>query len=107
MSSKEKWNDHYRSVNADVAEATEVLIAYQHLLPGTGKALDLACGQAGNAFLLAGHGLDTRAWDISDVVIQQVQKYSNREGLSILAETRNVRLNPPIENSFDVIVVSR
>ncbi len=107
MSSREKWNDRYRSVNAAFPEAAGVLLAYQHLLPVSAKALDLACGRAGNAFLLASNGLETTAWDISDEVIKQVQTLANREGLTILTETRDISERPPTPDSFDVIVVSR
>lgn len=107
MSSRKKWNDRYRSVNAAIPEASKVLTAYQHLLPDTGKALDLACGRAGNAFLLAGRNLETSAWDISNVVMEQVQALASREGLTILTETRDISQHPPTGDSFDVIVVSR
>lgn len=107
MSSREKWNDRYRSVNTAIPEATEVLLAYRHLLPASGKALDLACGRAGNAFLLARQGLETTAWDISDEAIKQVQERARQAKLPMYAETRDVSRHPPVAYSFDVIVVSR
>lgn len=107
MSSREEWNSRYRSGTEAIPQASEVLVAYQHLLPETGKALDIACGRAGNAFLMARLGLETSAWDISNVVIEQVQELAKNEALSIAAEARDVSQSPPTDNSFDVLVVSR
>ncbi len=107
MSSRNKWNARYRESNAAATDAAEILVNYQHLLPTSGQALDLACGRAANAFFLSAHGLDTTAWDISDVAIEQVQQRASQAGLSIKSEQRDVTDEPPTQTSFDVIVVSR
>ena len=86
---------------------SRVLKENVHLLPKTGKALDLACGLGANALLLAEHGLNTSAWDISEVVIDKLQAYAKKLDLVILAQVRDVESYPPADMSFDVIVVSR
>jgi len=100
-----KWNAIY-SQKKGRPTAAKVLIDNQHLLPKRGAALDLACGQGGNALLLAKLGLDVHAWDLSSVAIEQLQKYADGEALLINAQVRDVIQHPPAENSLDIIVVS-
>lgn len=64
----------------------------QHLLPALGRALALACGLGGNALLLAAHGLETHAWDISDVAVARLQERARQQGLSLHAEVRDITL---------------
>lgn len=103
---RDKWNERYR--DADVADASpaHVLTANEHLLPGKGKALDLACGLGANAVLLARHGLHTQAWDLSPAVIEKLSAYAAENNLSLYASVHDVEQAPPAANSFDVITVS-
>jgi tellurite methyltransferase len=102
---QQKWNARYQKASK-TPQPAQVLRDNQHLLPSAGRALDLACGLGENAFLLAEHGLDTWAWDISDRAIDRVQQAARQWGLSLRTEVRDVVAAPPIPNSFDVIVVS-
>jgi 2-polyprenyl-3-methyl-5-hydroxy-6-metoxy-1,4-benzoquinol methylase len=88
-------------------KAARVLLENRHLLPTVGCALDLACGLGGNALLLAEHGLDTWAWDISEVAVARLQETATQQGLFLHAEVRDVSADPPGPSRFDVIVVSR
>lgn len=97
-----KWNQRYTDA-ADAALPIELLAEFSYLLPDRGDALDLACGRGGNALLLAKRGLDTRAWDISSVAIEQLQ--SRAADLPLSAEVRDVVALPPDPGSFDVICV--
>lgn len=103
---KNKWNQRYRSASLPARPAL-VLLENIHLLPKQGTALDLACGLGGNAVHLANHGLQTSAWDISEVSIGKVQAYAQQKSLSIDAQVRDVVEDPPQVQSFDVLVVSR
>lgn len=100
------WNAHYLAI-ARVPLAAHVLWENQHLLPATGRALDLACGLGGNALLLAACGLETWAWDISDIAVARVQAAAQQRSVALHAEVRDVVTCPPCAESFDVIVVSR
>lgn len=104
MDPREKWDQRYRTTPTARVDAAPVLQRYRHLLPGQGKALDLACGRGGNALLLAGLGLETWAWDISAVAIGALREQAPA---NLHAETRDVVAEPPPADSFDVIVVSR
>ena len=102
---REKWDARYREA-ATAGTACAVLADNAHLLPVNGRALDLACGLGGNALLLARHGLETRAWDLSHVAIERLNATAAAEGLALDAEVRDVVAEPPPPASFDVIVVS-
>lgn len=77
-----------------------------HLLPQTGKALDLACGRGGNALYLAAHGLETCAWDNNNSVLLELSEEALARDLKVHIELRDCEQNPPRQQSFDVIVVS-
>ena len=105
MGMKEKWNERYRGA-AGEPKAARVLKENLHLLPDSGRALDLACGRGGNAILLARQGLDVVAWDIADVPVAALQDAALEQRLSVQAVVRDVETSPPAPESFDVITVS-
>lgn len=105
MAESSKWDTIY-SQKMDKPTAAHVLIENQHLLPSNGKALDLACGQGGNALFLHESGLDVLAWDSSTVAIQQLNERARSDAVSIDAQVRDVITLPPEANSLDVLVVS-
>jgi len=105
MSIKKKWNERYRAATGE-RQASRVLKENLHLLPGNGCALDLACGLGGNAILLAQQGLKVDAWDVADVPIAALQEIALKRQLCIQAEVRDVEANPPVPETFDVIIVS-
>lgn len=105
MSIQSKWNKIYTQKLAEPT-ASFVLIENQHLLPSQGTALDLACGQGGNARLLAESGLDVLAWDSSAVAIEQLSDAAKLKALSINTQVRDVIESPPQKNSLDVLIVS-
>ena len=102
---KDKWNERYQLADAP-GKPTEVLAQNIHLLPEKGTALDLACGLGADAILLAQYGLDTSAWDNSDVVIEKLIGHAKSIGVTLYTEVRDVQLHPPEPGAFDVIVVS-
>ena len=97
-----KWDQHYGQVQQP-PRALEVLIENKHLLPRSGTALDLACGLGGSGLLLAEHGLQTWAWDMSPVAIAALEQRAAM--LPLHAETRDVVKDPPEPGRFDVICV--
>ncbi|PCJ15931.1 MAG: hypothetical protein COB04_12340 [Gammaproteobacteria bacterium] len=105
LTRQQKWDQRYQ--NKDLRpRACSLLEQFQHYLPATGLALDLACGLGGNAILLAKKGLTVSAWDFSQQAINRLDANIAQDTLPI--ETKVVELfqQPPLENSFDVIVVS-
>jgi tellurite methyltransferase len=104
---KDKWDKHYSACSSNYPEAAEVLLQNQHLLPNEGTALDLACGRGANALCLAENGLTVSAWDISPAALEQLTNQAKNKNLNIELETRDVSIQTPDDNSFDIIVVSR
>lgn len=103
---QQKWDSIYQKKTSSSIEPSLVLAHYRHLLPKHGLALDLACGQGGNSFLLAEHGLQVDAWDISTVAINQIKmRQQNHHRISANVVDISCRKIPP--QSYDVIIVSR
>jgi len=105
---QEKWDAIYSNSgsNRDHPKPAKVLFENRHLLPRRGRSLEVACGRGGNALLLAGHGFESHAWDISSVVIDQLQKMAEQSTVTVSGEVRDIMAQPPKAQSFDVIVVS-
>src|SRR3569833_949010 len=83
-----------------------VLTENAHLLPRHGSALDLACGLGANSILLAAHGLQTHAWDISPVAVEKLRAIAVERALPLEAEVHDVHQQPLPPVAFDVIVVA-
>lgn len=102
-----KWNSRYAYSGKPLPPPSQVLSRGERWLPKGDalSALDLACGRAANAQYLASRGFNTSAWDVSETVITEVMSRQPK----VLAEivVRDVVEQPPVPNSFDVIVVSR
>ena len=101
------WEARYREHSATQPRPAAVLADFDHLLPGSGDALDLACGLGGNALHMARRGLITRAWDSAATAIDRLAEQARAEGLPLTAEVRDVVAHPPPASTFDIIVVSR
>ncbi|MBX2881316.1 MAG: methyltransferase domain-containing protein [Granulosicoccus sp.] len=125
----DKWNARYKGADDHIPAPDRILLQGEHWLPavhrqsdtchpGVGtspsadgarcnrlRALDLACGRAGNAHWLAGKGFVVSAWDISSVVIAALEERIPRLLHDI--QVRDVIAEPPAKHSFDVIVVTR
>lgn len=102
-----RWNDRYRAVPPRAAGPAEVVADNAHLLPATGSALELACGNGGNALFLARRGLRVTARDISSVALDNLRRQALVEGLSLTVEVANIEQLPWPGERYDVVVVSR
>ncbi len=110
MDKKQKWNDAYLNSEFVDAPVATILSENTHLLPihkdQPLKALDLACGRAGNAQFLAKLGFIVDAIDISDTVVEGLQVFIKEHNLNINCEVRDVENNNLPKNKYDVIIVS-
>jgi tellurite methyltransferase len=103
---REKWDAIYSKGQGVPSNPSRVLEENAHLLPAGGDALEIACGLAGNAVMLARAGFRTRAWDISPVAVAQINDYARAHGLPLEAEARDMTKTPPASGSCDAIVVA-
>jgi 2-polyprenyl-3-methyl-5-hydroxy-6-metoxy-1,4-benzoquinol methylase len=102
---EKKWDKiHARNSRVQVAK---ILDKNRFLLPKQGKALDLACGLGANALLLAEHGLDTHAWDISSVALKKLQLFALKKHLNLSTKQVVIKANILPKNTFDVIIITR
>jgi len=110
LDKKQKWNDAYLSAEFFDAPVATVLSENSHLLPihkdQPLKALDLACGRAGNAQFLAKRDFIVDAIDISDTVIKGLQVFTEEHSLNINCEVCDVENNGIPKKKYDVIIVS-
>jgi len=106
IESQNKWNNIYAGAIIGSQEVSRVLAENEHLLPKEGRALEIACGTASDSIFLAQHGLQTDAWDISDAVVAKINSYAVENKLSLSAEVRDINVQPPHDDSYDVIVLA-
>ena len=103
---RQKWDAIYGKSDKTHGAPARVLAENYHLLPGQGRALEVACGRGGNALFLAAHGLETWAWDISPIAIESLAAEAKRLKYQMHTEARDIMQQPPEGGSFDVVVVS-
>ncbi len=105
---QQKWNQIYRN-NASpdqFPQPAQVVVDFAHLLPATGRVVELACGTGGNALFLAERGLDCWAWDISNVALQQLAAQAKKAHLTVHTQVRDIEGESLPTECFDVIVVA-
>ena len=105
---QQRWDSRYSAATAvSSAAACEVLRRNLALLPREGRALDLACGLGGNSLLLAEHGLQVTACDISPVALQSLEQTARSSALPVVTLQRDIEQQGLGPEQFDVICVSR
>jgi 2-polyprenyl-3-methyl-5-hydroxy-6-metoxy-1,4-benzoquinol methylase len=103
---EDRWDRKYAGAQ-DSGTAATVLSDNLHLLPRSGKALDIACGLGANAMLLASRGLETHAWDASSVAIELLQSFAFERNLQVIVSVKDVNAEPPAStDGWNVVVVS-
>lgn len=99
-----KWDAFYRD-REEPGDLAQVLTDYAHLVPSTGRCLDLACGLGANSLWLARRGLDVEAWDISPIAIDKLTGFAEAEGLTVNARVKDVSAGIITMNAYDCIFV--
>lgn len=100
-----KWDNKYRDAKAP-GNTCQVLSDNSHLLPSSGRSLDVACGLGANALFLAEKGLQSFAYDNSSVGLDKLAQFAEQRAVYINCELRDVEQNLLDDQTFDVIVVS-
>jgi SAM-dependent methyltransferase len=83
------------------------LVANAHLLPETGRALDVACGPGRHALWLARRGLATTALDRDAAAIGELRSEAARQGFALQADVADLENGTWMldQSAFDVVVV--
>lgn len=103
---REKWDRIYSERSAEYGHPVRVVEENLHLLPASGKGLELACGLANNSFAIAARGIEMEAWDISAVAAARVNQRATETGAQVTACARDIVTEPPTAAGYDVVVVS-
>jgi len=109
MDARDRWNERYAQADREWLPETpaEWLVEHEALLTGSGRALDVACGDGRNALYLAQLGYMVDAIDVSDVAIGAVRATVEARGLTMTIAPRVVDLErePLPAGPYDVIVM--
>ena len=112
-SSRKHWDDRYRDRTVTAPSAPEILALNPEmaaLLPGSGHALDIACGRGAQTTWLASRGLDVIALDVSEVAIALTNAAAEASGVAQRVDARQQNLEnglPDELQDFDIIVCQR
>jgi SAM-dependent methyltransferase len=105
VSAEDFWEEFYAGgrsrwsgkANASLVEEVE------GLAPGT--ALDLGCGQGGDAIWLAAQGWAVTATDISQTALDVAARHAAEAGVEVAWERHDLAVSQP-EGSFDLVAAS-
>jgi SAM-dependent methyltransferase len=98
---RERWNDRYRQGHDG---AVPVLLGRcLHLLPRSGRALDVAGGSGQAAAILAARGLAVTVCDVSDVALELVAERAERSGVRIDTILTDLTVDPFPPGPWDLI----
>jgi SAM-dependent methyltransferase len=107
---QKRWDlRHSRPARRADDQPRRWLKSIEHLLPKTGRALDLATGKGQDAVYLAALGLEVQAVDISPVGIAKVRELAELKGVAIETRLADLETDPdpiPLE-SYDLIICFR
>lgn len=99
-----RWNERYRESSRENRESKQLLRDNIHLLPESGKALDVACGTGINGLLLAERGMDVFFYDISFAGMTIAREKCRAAGVSFMGAVTDLRLTRFPADFFDVIL---
>ena len=107
MSERDKWEARYASRAEERAAApSRFLVEHRHLLPA-GRALDVACGDGGNALWLARQGFAVDAVDVAFAGLARLAAAARREGLVVRPIQADLEQFPLPSDRYAVVVNCR
>ncbi len=95
---KIKWNARYKN-HPMPQNVSPLLLSFQDILPQSGDALDIACGNGRNLKFLAKKGLNCLGIDISEEALACIPK---EQGIQTICEDLDLYELP--KKAFDVIL---
>ncbi len=102
---RNKWDARYAArVDAPVAP-DQFLVTHAHMLPRTGRALDVAGGAGRHAVWLATRGLDTTLADISETGLSIARALAETAGVHVETAAVDLEHEPLPAGPWDVVLV--
>ncbi|RLA06740.1 MAG: hypothetical protein DRQ51_08425 [Gammaproteobacteria bacterium] len=104
----EKWNKKYEGLKIGTTAPTDFLQQHSYLLNSLSyqKACDFACGAGANSIFLAKMGFAVDSFDISDIAINKLDKYSKKNKLSIRAKVADLSQMNFVRNKYNVMNIT-
>lgn len=100
---RERWDARFAGLGAGEPGPPSALVGREHLVPVTGRALDMACGRGTVAVWLARRGLEVDAVDVSPVGLAAGRAQAP-EVRWIVADLDD---GLPVTGPYDVVVCQR
>lgn len=99
---QEFWEQHYQAKTQIWSGRANALLVsvVEGLSPG--RALDLGCGEGGDAVWLASRGWDVTAVDISATAVSRTAAAAEAAGVAVRAERHDVSVSLP-EGPYDLV----
>lgn len=103
---RRRWDQRYSGPGYVFGEdPTKLLVEQRHLLPPSGRALDIAAGEGKDAVYLARQGFEVEAIDISTVGLRKAQRLARQHGVEDRLKVRlwDVKQSYLPPGPFDVV----
>ena len=100
----ERWNRRYRERGTRDVEPSPHLLTYADILPRTGRVLDVAGGDGGNAIWLAQRGLQVTIVDISEAGLALAATHAQRAGVEVKTVVADLDREPLPDGPWAVII---
>jgi 2-polyprenyl-3-methyl-5-hydroxy-6-metoxy-1,4-benzoquinol methylase len=98
-----RWDARYRT-GAGATDPSSFLLSLEHVLPRSGRALDIAAGRGRHAVWLAGRGLDVTAVDVSEVGLGLAREAAAAAGVRIRTLAADLEREPLPAGPWDLAV---
>lgn len=104
LSDREKWDGKYAHGDPYGMEPSRVLTQLEHLLPSSGRALDLAGGSGRHALWLAKRGLDVTLAEISGEGLKRARQRAEESALRIVDLQIDLEHEPFPDGPWDLVI---
>jgi tellurite methyltransferase len=98
------WDEKYNSQDVDFSKEPAFFLKKQIHRLSRGKALDVAMGTGRNSIFLAKHGYEVDGVDFSEVAIEKVNSFAQKDSLPIHPERADLTHYQIAEKNYDLII---
>jgi tellurite methyltransferase len=98
------WDERYSNRRESERGPAGFLVRHVDLLPGRGRALDVAMGTGRNALYLASLGYEVTGIDISPLAVERCRRAAEERGLRIEAICANLESYPLLRETYSLVL---